>query len=285
MYRNILVPVTGTAADAPVVAAAVGVARLSGGHLEFLHVRVDVTEALLAMTAGGMGGGGAVQEVVDRMDAEVKAAEARVWEQFGALCVRETIATDPRVGELSAELVVETGHEAQWVAEYGRFADLVVVGRGSDGVGLGAETVEAALMDTGRPLLIVPKTVPVLPGVVVIAWKDTPEAARAVGAALPLIDRAARVVVVTVAEGDAAPSESAAKLQRSLRWHNANTSVLNVAANGRAAVDALMAEAAALGASLVVMGGYSHSRLREVVFGGFTQRVLRDADVAVLMAH
>ena len=286
MYRHILVPATGTACDAAVFDAAVRVARLSGAHLEFLHVRVDVTETLLAMTAGGMGGGGAVQEVVDRLEGEAKATETRVWEAFGALCAREGIANDPAQGQVSAELVVESGPEAQWSSEYGRFADLVVVGRAVDGQGSGGEVLEAALMDTGKPILIVPQVAPAaFPGTVVIAWKDTPEAARAVNTALPLIDKAERVVIMGVVEAAESPQENAVRLQRSLKWHNPNTVVQVVKREGRPAVEVLLAEAKALGAGVVVMGGYSHSRLREVVFGGFTQRVLAGADVAVLMAH
>lgn len=286
MYKNILVPATGAASDATVFAAAVQVARLSAAHLTFLHVRVDVTETLLAMTTGGFGGGGALQEVVDRLEAEVKATEARVWEAFGAFCAAEGIPTDPTADQVSAELIVESGQESAWVAEYGRFADLIVFGRAADGRGAGPDTLEAALMDTGRPVLLVPAVLEqAMPGTVVIAWKDTPEAARAVSAAVPLIARAERVVIVSVAETDGARDEAVERLRRSLRWHNASISVRTLERDGRAPVDVLFGEAKALGAAVVVMGGYSHSRLREVVFGGFTQRVLAGTEVPVLIAH
>ena len=287
MYKHILVPLCGGAGDEVVFAAAVRAARLAAAHITFLHVRVDVADTLMAMSAGGMGGGPAVQEVLDRMEAEVKAAESRVWEAFGAFCQKEGIATDRGTGEVSAELVVETGQEAGWVAEHGRFADLIILGRPGEGRAMGSETLEAALMDTGRPVLMVPDTLPAgaFPGPVVIAWKDTPEAARAVADASPLIDAAGEVVIVCVEEAGAARTDSAERLQRSLRWHNEATRVRYLSREGRAPVDVLFAEALALGAGVVVMGGYSHSRLREVVFGGFTQKVLGGADLPVLIAH
>jgi nucleotide-binding universal stress UspA family protein len=148
------------------------------------------------------------------------------------------------------------------------------------------DVLEAALMDTGKPLLIAPKVPPAdLLGTVVIAWKDTPEAARAVAAAMPLIDNAARVVILSVGEGDAPADETCIRLQNALRWHNVNTSVKPLTRAGRAPVEVLLEAAGEFGATLLVMGGYSHSRLREVVFGGFTQRILNAADLPVLMAH
>ena len=179
-------------------------------------------------------------------------------------------------------------HDLDAGLEYLGGGDLVHQGRrrAVDGQGSGGEVLEAALMDTGKPILIVPQVAPAaFPGTVVIAWKDTPEAARAVNTALPLIDKAERVVIMGVVEAAESPQENAVRLQRSLKWHNPNTVVQVVKREGRPAVEVLLAEAKALGAGVVVMGGYSHSRLREVVFGGFTQRVLAGADVAVLMAH
>ena len=148
------------------------------------------------------------------------------------------------------------------------------------------EVLEAALMDTGRPLLVVPPTVPqTLLGTVVIAWKDTAEAARAVAAAVPLLERAERVVIVSVVEEDEPREHTSDRLLRSLRWHNPNTCVRQLGRERRKPVDVLLQEAERLNASLIVMGGYSHSRLREVVFGGFTNRILSGVDVPVLMAH
>jgi nucleotide-binding universal stress UspA family protein len=235
-----------------------------------------------------MGGGGAVQGVVDRLEAEAKQLEARAWQTVEAFCTRNAIPrTKPRPGEgLSAEFTVETGSDAQWISEYGRFADLVVVGRPLAGREAAMEVLEAALMDTGRPLLVAPAKAPqTLLGTAVIAWKDTPEAARAVAAAVPLLQRCERVVIMTVVEEDEAREHTSERLLRTLRWHNPATSVRQLGREGRKPVDVLLEEAARLNASLVVMGGYSHSRLREVVFGGFTNHILSGVALPVLMAH
>ena len=203
-------------------------ARPFGAHIEFLHARVDVTEVVVAMSAGGVGGGGAVQSVVDRLEEDSKAQEAKAWAAFTAFCEANKLPTGgsgPGAG-LCADMIVETGNESQWIAEYGRFADLVVVGRRRDTDDVALDVLEAALMDTGKPLLIAPAAPPAkLLGTVVIAWKDTPEAARAVASAMPLIDNAEKVVILAVGEGETTGEPSAERLQRALRWHNPATTV------------------------------------------------------------
>lgn len=148
------------------------------------------------------------------------------------------------------------------------------------------DVLQAVLLDAGSPVLLAPAGAPGdLGGTVVIAWKDTQQAARAVAAAMPFIERAGRVVIVSAGESEADDDPTAHKVQRWLRWHNANTSVQLVAMDGRSAVEALLDEAGRLEAGLLVMGGYSHSQWREAVFGGVTDQVLRNAELAVLMAH
>ena len=88
---------------------------------------------------------------------------------------------------------------------------------------------------------------------------------------------------MTVAEGDE-PEESADRLVRNLAWHGLRTSKQILHPGDRSAVETLLAAAQEV-ASLLVMGGYGHSRVREWIFGGFTQRVLEDAPLPVLLAH
>jgi nucleotide-binding universal stress UspA family protein len=283
MYKHILIPATGTDADADnvVFATALQAARPGRAHLEFLHVKADVTAMLMAMTTGGLGGGVVAQDILDKMEAEVEAGKQKAWDHFAAFCKTESIATGADAPGLSAELAVETGREADWLVDYGRAADLIVVGRN-----IGIEAMEAILMDSGRPLLIAAAKPPrALSGTVAIAWKDTPEAARAVTAAMPLIEQAARVVILSVNEGSAAQRAGSKRLCRSLLRRNPATELLQLSRGGQPAVDVLLAEAARLDAGLLVMGGYSHSRLRQAVFGGFTKHILSGADLTVLMAH
>ncbi len=287
MYKNLLVPATGAPSDVAVFETALLAARPFAAHLEFLHVCVDVTEVVVSMSTGGLGGSGAVQGVVDKLENEAHQVQGHAWQMVQSFCGSHDISREEVHDRVCASFSVETGSDAQWISEYGRFADLVVVGRAQPGREMAMEVLEAALMDTGRPLLIAPPRAPeTLLGTVVIAWKDTPEAARAVFAALPLLEKAKRVVILSVGEDDEAEGQGSDRLLRSLSWHNPATTLVRLGhERRRKPVEVLFEEARRLEASLVVMGGYSHSRLREVVFGGFTHRVLAGVETPVLMAH
>src|SRR5262245_6330873 len=181
---------------------------------------------------GGIGYGGILEAMEQDAAKRQKAAELA----FRDFCEREGIpASAEAVSTLpTAEWRSEVGDEAGWLAEHGRAADLLVVGRTRDGQDVAVDLLEAALMETGRPVLIAPPQLRgTLAGVVVIAWKDRPEAARAVAAAEPFLARADRVVILTVAEDDRTDEASGERLRHALTWHNSRTSA--GAAQGRSA--------------------------------------------------
>ena len=113
----------------------------------------------------------------------------------------------------------------------------------------------------------------------------TPETARAVTAAMPFLSLVEQMVIMTVAEDETTiKEEGAARLIANLRWDGFTASVRRLEPGAQGAAETLLAAARELGA-LLVMGGYGHSRLREWIFGGFTQRILRAAEIPVLIAH
>ena len=288
MIKYILVPATGSDTDLPVFGSALAVARRWAGHIEFLHVRVDVRQVLIAMASADMGGGAGYDDIIGSLEQDAASRLAKTERTFRDYCAREKIATDgaPGANGVTAELRNEVGEEPAWLAEHGRAADLVVVGREREGEAVAMEVMEAALMATGRPVLLAPAAAPAAIGkVVAIAWKDTREAARAVDAARPFIDAAERVVILSVQEEGGADDVSCDRLCGALRWRNPSTSVRRFQPGERAPADVLLDAASQVGADVLVMGGYSHSRLREMVLGGFTRHVLQGADIPVLMAH
>jgi nucleotide-binding universal stress UspA family protein len=148
------------------------------------------------------------------------------------------------------------------------------------------ETLENALLNGGRPLLIpASEPISVLPDIVVIAWKATPEAARAVTAARPFLAVAKQIVIMTVAEDETRSEEEvASRLMAGFRWHGFPVSVRCLEPNTDGPAETMLATAREE-AALLVMGGYGHSRLRERIFGGFTRRILHGATVPVLITH
>jgi nucleotide-binding universal stress UspA family protein len=285
MIKTILVPATGGDGDPSVFASALAVARRFDAHLEFLHVRPDAAAVAVSMAADG-GGATMVGSLITRLEEEADQREKKADRQFQSFCQREALAlcdAPPAPPGPSARWLRQIGAEPYWVTEYGRAADLLVIGRPGQGGSL--ETIEGTLIDSGRPLLI-PAAAPLasVPETVVIAWKATPEAARAVTAALPFLEIAKQIVITTVAEGHSALENDAERLMAGLRWRCVPLTVRHLQPDGHNAADKLLA-AAREHAGLLVMGGYGHSRLREWIFGGFTQHVLRGCEVPVLMAH
>ena len=177
-------------------------------------------------------------------------------------------------------------------AVHARYADVAVMMRPNDGPGsdLREEIIEGVLFHSGRPALIAP------PGWkgdklgrrVVVAWDASREATRALSEAQAILADADHVTVVTVdakpkmfGHGDQPGAQIAAHLSR----RGLATDVRNVDGMGKAPALAILEAANALNADLVVMGGYAHSRLRDLVFGGATKDMLRAATVPVLLAH
>lgn len=288
MFRYILVEATGREADMAVFRTAVGLARIHPAHLVFLHVQPVVQKVALPVVSAEFGGGAGIAELVASLQQEAVARHDKAKDTVHGFCARELIAmsSTPLDASPSAEWRPETGEAAHWLAVHGRVADLTLLGRVRKQDNVSTDVIDAALMETGRPLLIVPPRLPAQPGrTVAIAWKDTAEAASAVAAALPLLRRAHRVIILSVEEDARTDAAACERLRHALVWHNRATTVQRLAAANVEPVDVLLNAATELGADLLVMGGYGHSRMREVVFGGFTRRVLQSADLPVLMAH
>jgi nucleotide-binding universal stress UspA family protein len=289
MLKAILVPATGSKADQPVFTSALTVARAFQAHLDFLHVRVDAAATAAAVVSDGSGAA-MIGGLAERIDEEASQREERAKQLFQRFCESErlTQADEPLPGGPSgptAGWAQHIGEEAYWIKEYARSSDLLVIGRPGEEQDGSLDTIERALLGSGRPLLIPPPGgLATLPETVVIAWKATAEAARAVTAAMPLLARAKQVLVITVAEEQGLSDEEGARLVRTFGWHGLSASARHLLPDRLGAADTLLAAAKQAGA-LVVMGAYGHSRMREWMFGGFTRHVLRGAEVPVLMMH
>ena len=146
--------------------------------------------------------------------------------------------------------------------------------------------IEAALFGSGRPVLIVPytQTAPLRLENVLVAWDGSATAARALGDALPFLARSKRVQLVTV-DGAAGETEAPGhRITRHVARHGIDAEFRNLM-NISDVAGTLLSHASDFGADLMVMGGYGHSRLRELVFGGATRGILKTMTLPVLMSH
>jgi len=184
-------------------------------------------------------------------------------------------------------------HPVQALAREARAADLLVLGRDREALKqepYRAVDVGDALMQAGRPILVVPPAVSALDARrILVAWKDAREARRAVADALPLLTRAEEVLVLEVTRGDAEEGEQARRrvedVAALLARHGATARGEAVEQRGRAVADELLLAAERHGADLIVAGGYGHARLREWAFGGVTRDLLARSTKCCLLSH
>jgi nucleotide-binding universal stress UspA family protein len=198
-----------------------------------------------------------------------------------------------RVDGLSGEWRVVEGDTAEVLALHGRYADMTIVGQRDPAlasVSRSSDLSVSTLMGTGRPLLVVPfaGTFDRVGENVLIGWNATAEAARAVNEAIPLMQTANKVTVLSInprrgigGDGDVPAADMALHLAR----HGIRAEAAHTVANDIGEGDALLSYAADIGADLLVCGMYGHSRLRELAFGGVTRSLLTEMTIPVFMVH
>jgi nucleotide-binding universal stress UspA family protein len=168
-----------------------------------------------------------------------------------------------------------------------RAADLVIVGPKTDAAPYRSPDPASVLEAIGRPVLLVPDTParPPLGGPAVVCWKDTREAQRAVAAALPLLRRATTVSVIEVAGGGEEDDAGVLDVRDFLRHHGLDATAQVLAKGDQTTSSRILAHAESLEASLIVAGGYGHSRLQQWILGGVTNTLLKHSPVSVLLTH
>ena len=174
------------------------------------------------------------------------------------------------------------------VASMGRLADVIVLGQpaATEALHLDESIFRGALFGSGRPCLMFPRWASPRPWGqrVLVAWKDTPEAARALHDALPILKRAHAVRIFSAGEGSQVAS-ALSRVGEHLVRHGVAVDGSSFAGDRSDAGAAILDEAGLFGADLVVMGGYSHPRWQEMIFGGATETIVRHSKLPVIFAH
>ncbi|MFO0997645.1 MAG: universal stress protein [Alphaproteobacteria bacterium] len=284
--KTILVPVEESSVLPSMLETALLAARRFDSYIEGLHVRPALPGVVAAGAAGLVAATPDLVESFERQDRERTERARQLFREFmGAKNVQEAggpgPATKPCWGWLEE---VSPGDDA--VGSRGRLFDLIVVGRPVRGQTTPAmSTLEAALFESGRPLLIAPPNMPAAIGnTVVVAWNCSTETARTIAFAMPFLLRARKVIVLTV-EGVTVPGPSGADVAKNLVRNGVPAESQEAVAGGRGPGEAILAEAAARGCDLLIKGAYTHSRLRQMIFGGATNHILAATEIPVFMAH
>jgi nucleotide-binding universal stress UspA family protein len=275
MIKDIVVNLNVGATASPASDFAISVAAAFNAHLTgiaFLHNPVVPVSSVGHVPA---------EVVVAQQD--YQAAIRAVRERFAAASARAGVTANPLT--LSASLV-GVGEQFGQIAR--RF-DLAVVGQAEPETdAVDRIIVEAVLFDSGRPVICVPyiQKAPLKLDRVMVCWDGGRAAARAIGDAMPLLQRAGRVEVVIVTNESGKQDQiEGADIGTHLARHGLNVEVKRIPLGDIDVAAMLLSHAADEGVDFIVMGGYGHSRLREFLLGGVTRSILRSMTAPVLMSH
>lgn len=226
---------------------------------------------------------------VEALARGVREAAAKGKAALEAWCEREGVAFMPADGRLDATFASWTelsGEIEPLLTLAGRVNDLIIIDRPNPAEPFTGRALDTALFSVGRPTLMVDESVPHdLLDHVMVAWNGSLEATRLIGQSITLLHEAARVTIVH-ARTEHVEGARAADLCAYLRWHGivAEAATLEVE-EGTSVGAAILAEAGQRNASMLALGAYTHSRVREFLLGGVTRHVIEHARIPVLMAH
>lgn len=274
--KDILALIDLNRADSPTAAAAIELARRFEAHLSGVALAVDPMVPAMVTAPVPV-------EFAEHARAEAIAAARTAAAGFAEKAAAAGIAAQTRV------LEVLMGGAPEAFLTQCRLTDLVVIGQDDPDQPepLRDLVLEAALMEGGAPLLVVPYIAkpPLKFDRVMIAWDGSKTAARAVRMALPMLGVVKRFGVVIVGDALAQPGEPGADVATWLARHGMAVEIERIRAPETSVADALLNHAADHGYDLIVMGGYGHSRMREFIFGGATRDILANMTIPVVMVH
>ncbi len=278
-WKDLLVHIDDGKASPGRVAAAIALARAHAAHLTGLYV---ITEPALP---------GFVQSQIPTAWREQTSRQWRERGERAAARFREAAARAGLNADCRIDRALE-GDVSAVVALHARYADAVILGQADPDEPEPASrpAPEEVVLGCGRPAIVVPYigAGPTIGDCVVVAWDAGREATRAVNDALPLLTKAKSVIVLaanprpTLAGHGAEPG---ADIALHLARHGVKVAVQPIEAGDIAVADAILSRLADVGADLLVMGAYGHSRARELLLGGVTRQVLPQMTVPVLMSH
>ena len=284
--RKIVVPLAGSVADETALATALIAAERFGAHVAGVHVRADSRD--VAPLAGEGLSGAMIEDMMAATDREGARRSEAVEAMFKRVVAKHGVRLEPSlagVGEATAGFSVLVGREEDMVARLARLADLTVVPHPSTADVASSDALHAVLFDSGRPVLIAPRTCP--PGIgtrVCVAWNGTAEASAAIMGLMPWFGGVQAVQVLHADEYQRRGPPAAGVIDY-LAMHGIRAELSLFRPVNREVGAGLLSAAMGFGADLLCMGGYSHSRLRQLVLGGVTRHVLEHAALAVLMSR
>ena len=281
-----LLAVIGDGNAGPVLEAAFLAARRFNGHIVGLH---SLTTEYAVVFGGEMGFSisSEVDRTLEREGHERRDQARRLFSDFMNAHGVPIGPPNPGYNGPSASWREEDGRQNAVVGMTGRVYDLILVEQPEKLASIAEATLEDALFESGRPVLMVPKvTGTPLGEVVAIAWNGSTETAVTVAMGMPFLKQAREVVIVAVGpQHMPEPGPTGEELARSLEAHGLNVSLRTAVGRQKAQGESFLKEAMAAGADPLLKGAYTQSRIRQMIFGGGTRHIIMESKIPVLMAR
>ena len=284
--KTILVPLEESEVLPSVLDCAIFVSQRFGSYIEGLHIRPLPAEVLTAAGEGLYAGATDLLETLEQRDNERAQRTREYFDDFMAKYGVQRGDASQTPKEPVAAWLEEAMPGDEVVGNRGRLFDLIVVGRPVSGAATPSRSrLESAIFGSGRLTLIAPPKPPVGFGeTIVIAWNSSTETARTVALAMPFLEQAKRVVILSI-ENYGVPGPAGTELRQNLARNGIAAQASVVPKSNRSAARAILEETASIGGDLLIKGAYTHSRLQQMIFGGVTNEILATAELPVLMAH
>jgi len=287
-FKSLLVWLTGDKSDVVVMQSAMAVAEKVNAHVEALHVTPPLET--LSPVMGEFDAGGARQQYFEKAEkiASDKLNDAKAVFKNGSSLgkVKQSIETP-----IEKSWTHVSGFDGPELSARGRLSDLIIMARPEkENGGIDAATIEAALFETARPVMIVgqnPLAVNELK--ITIAWDGSREATLSIGFAVPILQLAKQVTIICIqnqkSNDDMASLKLVTSLSRYLERHSIAVETAIRSSSKDDISQTLLDEVHKNKSDLVVMGAYGHSQLSEYLFGGMSRSLLSDPGIGVFMAH
>lgn len=282
--KIIMVPFGGDDSETGALKTALDLAHTHLAHVEVWYISPNPYEMVTVFYPGYGIAPMYSEETVSELKTTYERARDAARQKFLTLIEEAGVgyvgASVDAPGRASASFHFATGSAHEIFPVHARLADLAVISRAtSEKSEFFQDVVYSALFNSARPVLFVPagSEASAPEGKSIVAWNGSAEASRAVAFSLPLLG-GDKVWVWTESEKKSPPAESSAgNLLDYLKCHGISAEEISS--------KNLLPEAKTLGASMIVMGAYGHSRFRETIMGGMTDYMIKHADIPVLMAH
>jgi nucleotide-binding universal stress UspA family protein len=285
MMRNLLA-VIGDGNAGPVLEASLKVARRFNSHIVGLH---SLTTEYAVVFGGEMGFSisSEVDRTLEREGHDRRDQARRLFRDFMTAQGVPLGPVSPDSSGPSASWREEDGRQNAIVGMSGRVYDLIIVEQPEKLASIAEATLEDALFESGRPVMMVPKDAPPSLGdIVAVAWNGSTETATTVALGMPFLKQAKEVVVVAVGpQHMPEPGPTGDELARTLERHGLKVSLRTAFGRQKPQGESFLQEAMAAGADLMLKGAYTQSRIRQMIFGGATRHIIMESKIPVVMSR